>query len=355
MPNIKSANSCAYDLVALGEVMLRLDPGEDRISHAVRFRAWEGGGEYNVAKAIASCFALRSAVVTSVADNPVGDLLCGCMRRGGVDTRFVHRDSSPNARVGLNFTERGFGARGALGVSDRANSSASRMKPGDVDWDLLFGACGSRWFHTGGIFAALSEQTAALTVQAVRKAKEYGTVVSYDLNYRPSLWQNRGGKEAAAALNRSVLPYVDVLFGNETDFYDALGIGERNEQAQSERFQKCAEQVCGVFPNLSVLASSLRFVHSASENDWSGAAYAHGQFYVGQTMHALQILDRIGGGDGFSSGMIYGMLCGESVERSLALGIAHGALVMSTPGDTSMAAISEVKRLADGGSARIIR
>lgn len=346
---------CAYDLVALGEVMLRLDPGEDRISHAVQFRAWEGGGEYNVAKAISACFALRSAMITSLADNPVGDLVCGRMRQGGVDTRFVRRDSSPGSRVGLNFTERGFGSRGALGVSDRADSSASRMKTGDVDWDLVFGEYGSRWFHTGGIFAALSEDTAALTLQAVQKAKQYGVVVSYDLNYRPSLWQDRGGREAAASLNRSVLPYVDVLFGNETDFYDALGIGECNEQAQSHRFRNCAEQICGLFPNLSVLASSLRFVRSACENDWSAAAYADGQLYTDQGMQGLKILDRVGGGDSFASGMIYGMLSGESMEQSLALGIAHGALTMSTPGDTSMTTVSEVKRLAGGGSARIIR
>lgn len=355
VPKIKDAKSCAYDLVALGEVMLRLDPGEDRISHAVQFRAWEGGGEYNVAKAISACFALRSAIVTSLADNPVGDLVCGRIRQGGVDTRFVHRDSLPGSRVGLNFTERGFGARSALGVSDRAGSCASRMKPIDVDWDAVFGEYGSRWFHTGGIFAALSEDTAALTLQAVQKAKQYGTVVSYDLNYRPSLWQDHGGREAAASLNRRILPFVDVLFGNETDFYDALGIGESNEQAQSDRFYKCAEQICALFPNVSVVASSLRLVRSACENDWSGAAYADGQLFTAQGMPGLEILDRVGGGDSFASGVIYGMLCGESVEKSLALGVAHGALAMSTPGDTSMATVSEVRRLADGGTARIIR
>lgn len=355
MPQVKDSAACQFDLVALGEVMLRLDPGEDRISHAVQFRAWEGGGEYNVAKALSACFFMRSAIVTAVADNPVGALLLSKMRQGGVDTRFVLRDSAPDARVGLNFTERGFGARGALGVSDRANSSASRMKPGDVDWDFLFGECGVRWFHTGGIFAALSDNTAALTVEAVRKAKQYGTVVSYDLNYRPSLWDAHGGQEKAVCVNRSVLPYVDVLFGNETDYHDALGVGENNEQAAAECFERAAKRVSALFPGVSVLATSLRTVHSACLNDWGGAVYADGQLYVGPKTDKLQVFDRVGAGDSFASGMIYGFLSGESIEQSLAYAVAHGALTMSTPGDTTMATASEVRRLANGGTARIIR
>lgn len=355
MQKIKQPHECRYDLVALGEVMLRLDPGDDRISHAVQFRAWEGGGEYNVAKAVSSCFLLRSAVVTCVAANPVGSLLLGRMRQGGVDTRFVSTDSSGDARVGLNFTERGFGARGALGVSDRAHSSASRMKPGDVDWDFLFGECGVRWFHTGGIFAALSDDTAALTVEAVQKAKQYGTVVSYDLNYRPSLWDTHGGHEKAICVNGSVLPYVDVLFGNETDYHQALGVGEYNEQATVECFENTAAQVHALFSDISILATSLRAVRSASENDWGGAVYADGKLYVGQTMERLEVLDRVGAGDSFASGLIYGLLNGECIEQSLAYAIAHGALTMSTQGDTTMATADEVKRLANGCSARIIR
>ena len=334
-----------YDLLSLGEVMLRLDPGDDRIRTAVQFRAWEGGGEYNVAKALSACFGMRTGIVTAIGADEVGALLLNRMRQGGVDTQYVMQ--CRGLRNGLNFTEKGFGVRGALGVSDRRFSAASQMQVGDVDWDRIFSQ-GVRILHTGGIFAALSASSAAFLQDAVRCAKKHNVAVSYDLNYRASLWNVNGGMKNAHAVNRSILPYVDILFGNETDYADALGIKQAS-------FAECAQAVREMFPNVQVLATSLRTVHSASRNDWSGQMYADGKLLCGKTMKDIEIFDRVGGGDSFASGVLYGMLSGMEPKTALEYGIAHGALVMTTPGDTSMATLPEVEALMHGQSPRIIR
>jgi 2-dehydro-3-deoxygluconokinase len=353
-----------WDLVALGEVMLRLDPGEGRISTARSFRAWEGGGEYNVARALRRCFGLRTTIVTALADNPVGRLIEDLMLQGGVDTshlRWVPYDGVGRAvRNGLNFTERGFGPRAALGCSDRGHSAASQMSPGEVDWEAVFGSEGSRWFHTGGIFAALSGSTAALAEEAMATARRAGTVVSYDLNFRPSLWQAAGGTARAVAVNRRLVALADVVFGNEEDFTAALGFevagtGPSYSSLGTEAYGAMMGEVAAEFPGLKLIAASLREVRSASRNRWGGACWAGGEVLSTAMAEDIEVLDRVGGGDGFASGLIYGVLTGLPLAEALAYGVAHGALAMTTPGDTSMATLEEVRRLAAGGSARVVR
>jgi 2-dehydro-3-deoxygluconokinase len=332
---IKPADRCRYDAVALGEVMLRLDPGEGRIRTARSFRVWEGGGEYNVARGLRRCFGLRTAILSSFVDNEVGRLAEDLILQGGVDVsmlRWVSHDGiGRSVRNGLNFTERGFGMRGALGVSDRAHSAASQIMPSDFDWDHLFGTFGARWFHTGGIFAALGAGTADTVTTAVKAARRHGTIVSYDLNYRPSLWQDRGGADAAMKLNATILPLVDVLMGVDGD-QEAMG-----------RF-------AADFPNLRLIATTRRKVTSATLNDWSAFCLTDGTLHESNRYPSLEILDRVGGGDAFASGLIYGILEGADPRQALNLGAAHGALAMTTPGDNSMATLSEVRKLAEGGS-----
>lgn len=355
MLRIKPKQQNQTDLLALGEVMLRLDPGDTRIRFADSFRVWEGGGEYNVAKALSSCFGLRTGIVTALADNPVGQLICGRMRQGGVDTSHVQwfKDDG-ECRNGLNFTERGYGIRAAVGVSDRRNSAASKMKPGSVDWDAVLPSV--RWLHTGGIFAAISENASQLQIEAMQAAKRHGVTVSYDLNYRPSLWDRRGGRSAAQQVNRSALEYVDVLFGNETDYYDALGVGEAPEGiCDAQSFLAQTEELRKIFPNISLFCTSLRKVQSAGYNDWSGVIVHDGTLFTGKQMDGLEVYDRVGGGDGFASGIIYGLLQEMPYEQCLSLGIAHGALLVTTPGDTSMATLADVISATRGTSPRIIR
>lgn len=355
MLQIKKAHPGQTDLLALGEVMLRLDPGDTRIRFADSFRVWEGGGEYNVAKALSSCFGLRTGIVTALTDNPVGQLICGKMRQGGVDTSLVQWfPENGQTRNGLNFTERGFGIRSAVGVSDRGHSAAAAMQPGSVDWDDILPHV--RWLHTGGIFAAISESACALQLQAMQKAKQHGVMVSYDLNYRPSLWNNRGGRQAAQQVNRAALQYTDVLFGNETDYYDALGIGEDpGGISDPDTFFAQTQSLRALFPVISLYCSSLRKVQSAGYNDWSGMIVQDGKMFCGKQMRSLEVYDRVGGGDGFASGILYGLLQGLPTEECLSLGVAHGALLVTTPGDTSMATLSDVRKVVSGASARIIR
>jgi 2-dehydro-3-deoxygluconokinase len=361
---VRPADQVRWDLVALGEVMLRLDPGEDRIHTARQFRAWEGGGEYNVARALRRCFGLRTSVVTAFADNPIGRLIEDLMLTGGVD--LSHLTWAPfdgvgrAARNGLNFTERGFGVRGAVGVSDRGHTAVSQLRPGDVDWDAIFGAEGARWFHTGGIFAALSPSTADVAAEAMEAARRHGTVVSYDLNYRPSLWQGIGGQERAQAVNRSLAPLVDVMLGNEEDFGAALGFAAPGADPSLTAldpagYGKMMAQVVAAYPNLGVVATSLRVARTATRNDWGGACFADGQLSVATPRADLEILDRVGGGDSFASGLIYGILSGLPLRTALEYGVAHGALAMTTPGDTSMATLAEVEALVRGGLPRVIR
>ena len=358
IPELRPADECRHDLVAVGEVMLRFDPGDGRIATTRTFAVSEGGGEYNVARGLRRCFGMRTAIVTAFADNPVGPLLEDLILQGGVDQSYVawlpYDGIGRGVRNGLNFVERGFGVRAALGCSDRGNSAAAAMRPGDVDWDTIFGRDGARWFHCGGIFAALGDGTAPLAREAMRAARRHGTVVSFDLNFRPSLWKARGGPEAAAEVNRGLVSEVDVLFGNEEDFSTALGYG-RFEDLDTEVYADLHRRLFEDFPNLSVVATSLREAHTATINDWSGVCSTRDSFVVGPELRALEIFDRVGGGDSFASGLIYGLLSGFDAEKALAYAVAHGALAMTTPGDTSMSTLDEVERVVAGGAVRVVR
>jgi 2-dehydro-3-deoxygluconokinase len=361
---LRERADCRYDLVALGEVMLRLDPGEGRIRTARTFQAWEGGGEYNVARGLRRCFGLRTAVVTAFADNDVGRLIEDMILTGGVDTSFVrwvpYDGIGRRVRNGLNFTERGFGIRGAVGVSDRGNSAASQLAAEDVDWDHLFGTLGVRWFHTGGIYAGLSETTPTVIEAAMAAARRHGTVISYDLNYRPSLWKAVGGQDRAREVNRALARYVDVMLGNEEDFTACLGFAvtgtdENLTSLDPANFRRMISDVVAEYPNLAVIATTLRAVHSATVNDWGAVAWSEGTFVEATRRPRLEILDRVGGGDSFASGLIYGLLEKGDLATAVEYGAAHGALAMTTPGDTSMASLAEVERLVRGGGARVQR
>ena len=359
---LRPADDCRFDAVALGEVMLRLDPGDGRIATARTFRAWEGGGEYNVARGLHKCFGLRTAVVTALVDNEVGRLVEDLICQGGVDRsylRWVPFDGLGRAtRNGLNFTERGFGVRGAVGVSDRGHTAAAAMEPGDVDWDRLFGRDGVRWLHTGGIFAALGPHTPEVVEAAVRAARRHGTAVSFDLNYRPSLWQQFGGTARAQEICRRLVGHVDVLLGNEEDFTAALGYTAPSPDAADtdvDGFRSMIGRVVADHPQLAVIATTLRRVRSAGRNDWGAVAWSGGDFHRAVQRPDLEIYDRVGGGDSFASGLVYGLLQGMPLERAIEYGSAHGALAMTTPGDTSMATLAEVERLVAGRNARVRR
>ncbi len=362
---LRPAAECRFDAVSLGEVMLRLDPGEGRIRTARSFRVWEGGGEYNVARGLRRAFGRRTAVVTALADNEVGRLVEDLVLTGGVDTslvRWVPYDGiGRDVRNGLNFTERGFGVRGAVGVSDRGRTAASQLAPGDVDWDHLFGTLGVRWLHTGGIFAALSGTTAELVVEAVAAARRHGTVVSYDLNYRPSLWRAVGGRARAQEVNTRIAEHVDVMIGNEEDFTACLGlevegVDEQLSHLEVDAFARMIERAAAAYPNFQVVATTLRTVHSASCNDWGAIAWSRATGVVEATYRErLEILDRVGGGDSFASGLVHGLLDGQDLRTAVEYGAAHGALAMTTPGDTSMVTEADVLRLARGGGARVDR
>jgi 2-dehydro-3-deoxygluconokinase len=360
---IRPKDECRWDLVALGEVMLRLDPGDRRVATARNFDVYEGGGEYNVARGLKRCFGMDTAVVTAFADNPVGRLIQDLIYQGGVDqslVRWVPYDGvGRTVRNGLNFTERGFGVRAALGCSDRGLTAASQVKPGDIDWEKVFGKSGARWFHTGGIFCALSETTPEVTIEAMQAAKKHGVIISYDLNYRASLWKSIGGKQRAQAVNRRIAEYVDVMIGNEEDFsaalgFDVPGVDENISDFEVASFQAMIRNVVREFP-FSVVATTLRKAKTASRNDWGAICYAGGEFHEATHRADLEIFDRVGGGDSFASGLIYGFLTGQTAQWAVDCGAAHGALAMTTPGDTSMATADEVLRVMKGGGARIAR
>jgi 2-dehydro-3-deoxygluconokinase len=364
MITVREAGDCRFDLVSLGEVMLRLDPGEGRVRTARTFRAWEGGGEYNVARGLRRCFGMRTGLVSAFVDNEVGRLLEDLILAGGVDTslvRWVPDDGvGRTVRNGLNFTERGFGVRGAVGVSDRGNTAAGQLRPDDVDWDHLFGEQGVRWLHTGGIYAALSDSTADTIEAAMAAARRHGTIISYDLNYRPSLWKSIGGIQRAQEVNRRLARYVDVMIGNEEDFTASLGFAVPGtdsslSELETANFQAMIEQVVKDYTNFSVVATTLRTVRTATVNDWGAIAWADGTFVSATHRPGLEILDRVGGGDSFASGLIYGLLNGHDMQTSIEYGAAHGALAMTTPGDTSMATRKEVEALMRGAGARVQR
>ena len=361
---IKPHDTCTFDEISLGEIMLRLDPGEGRIRTARHFAAWEGGGEYNVARGLRKCFGLKTAVVTAFVDNEVGHLIEDFIMQGGVATDFIRWRADDGigrtVRNGLNFTERGFGIRGAVGVPDRGNTAASQLKPGDIDWDHIFGKVGARWFHTGGIFAALSETTAAVTIEAVKAAKRHGTIVSYDLNYRPSLWKSIGGQAKAREVNREVAKYVDVMIGNEEDFtaslgFEVEGVDHAISTIETDAFRKMIEKAVQEYPNFKVAATTLRRVITATRNDWSAICWHDGKFYDSRQYPELEILDRVGGGDSFASGLAFGFLEFNCPQKAVDYGAAHGALASTTPGDTSMATRAEVEKQIKGGGARVVR
>ena len=367
--NLRPAEECTFDAVSLGEVMLRLDPGEGRIRTARSFRAWEGGGEYNVIRGLHKCFGMRTAVITSFADNEVGLLMKDFIEQGGVDTSLICWKKTDGigrlCRNGLNFTERGFGIRGAKGCSDRANTAISQATPEDFDFDYIFknksdGGLGVRWLHTGGIYAALSEQACETVIAACKAAKKYGTIVSYDLNYRPSMWEAIGGLAKAQEVNKEVAKYVDVMIGNEEDFTACLGFeiegnDENLKTLNLDGYKKMINEAAATYPNFKAVATTLRQVKTATVNDWSAICWADGEIYKAAQYDGLEIMDRVGGGDSFASGLVYGLMTFEDAEKAVNYGAAHGALAMTTPGDTTMASLKEVEGIVGGAGARVQR
>ena len=361
--NIRPKEKCRWDMISLGEVMLRLDPGEKRIWTTRSFDVYEGGGEYNVARGLKRCFGLDTAVVTAIADNPIGKLLQDLIYQGGVDqslVRWVPYDGVGRAtRNGLNFTERGFGVRAALGCSDRGHTAISQLKPGEIDWENIFGSLGVRWFHTGGIYCALSPSAPEVAMEAMQSARKHGAIVSYDLNYRDSLWKSFGGKERAREVNRKLAAFVDVMLGNEEDFSAALGYeipggDEHYTSINTDGFKKMIANVVKDFP-LKVVATTLRTATTATSNDWGAICYCDGKFFQAMHRENLEILDRVGGGDSFASGLVYGFLAGKDPQWAVECGAAHGALAMTTPGDTTMVTLDEVQRVMKRTGARIER
>ena len=360
----KSKDNCRWDIVSLGEVMLRLDPGDGRVHTTRSFQVWEGGGEYNVARGLKRCFGLEATVVTAFADNAVGRLVQDLIYQGGVDqshVKWIKFDGvGRTVRNGLNFTERGFGVRAAAGCSDRGHTAVSQLKAGEIDWERIFKTEGARWFHTGGIFCALSETTPAVAREAMEAARKHGAIVSYDLNYRDSLWRSIGGRERAVAVNRELAPLVDVMIGNEEDFTAALGfevegVDEQHSKLDVSNFRKMIKKAVGEFSNFKVVATTLRNAKTATVNDWGAICYAGGEFYEAPVRENLEIFDRVGGGDSFASGLIYGLLTGRGPQWAVECGAAHGALAMTTPGDTTMATLAEVERVMKRGTARVDR
>ncbi|MFV2010781.1 MULTISPECIES: sugar kinase [unclassified Micromonospora] len=373
---IRPAAECHFDLLSLGEVMLRLDPGAGRVRTARTFAVSEGGGEYNVARGLRRAFGLRTAVVTALADNEIGRLIEDLVRQGGVDTsliRWVPYDGvGRTVRNGLNFTERGEGVRAAVGTSDRGHTAVSQLGSDQIDWDHLFGTLGVRWLHTGGVYAGLSDAAAETASTAAAAARRHGTVVSYDLNYRSSLWRDIGGPDRARLVNQRIARTVDVLIGNDEHFRTVLGAGRSDSgvdhfegrwEAPGERVrpdlgdaQTSLEQVARSYPNLSIVAATLRTVRSASVNDWGAVAWSADLGPVAARYRpGLELLDRVGGGDGFAAGLIYGLLRLGDLRIGVEFGAAYGALAMTTPGDASMAALAEVEALAAEFNARALR
>ena len=361
---LKPEGTYKYDAVSLGEVMLRLDPGEGRIRTARSFRAWEGGGEYNVIRGLHKCFGLKTAVITAFADNEVGKLMKDFIEQGGVGTDLIYWKKTDGigriCRNGINFTERGYGIRGAQGCSDRANTAISQASPEDLDFEYIFGTLGARWLHTGGIYAALSEQACETVIAACKTAKKYGAIVSYDLNYRPSMWSAIGGLAKAQEVNKEVAKYVDVMIGNEEDFTACLGFkiegnDENLKELNIEGYKKMIGEAASTYPNFKVVATTLRTVKTATVNDWKALCWADGEIYMSKEYNGLEIMDRVGGGDSFASGLVYGLMTTGDPEKAVNYGAAHGALAMTTPGDTSMASVDEVEGIMGGAGARVKR
>ncbi len=357
---IRPIETCAWDLLSLGEVMLRFDPGEERISTTRNFRVWEGGGEYNVARGLRRCFGLRTSIVTAIVDNPLGRLLEGMMLEGGVDLSHVlwseYDGIGASTRNGIYFLERGFGIRPAKGMMDRGNTAISQLQPGTVDWDSIFGNEGVRWFHTGGIMCALSESATEVVFEAVSAARRHGVVVSYDCNYRPSLWQRRGGRQGAAQVNRRIAPFADVLLGHDGDLAREIGASSHSLPWHDEKsYSVMVDNICQEFPDIKLIATTTRRARVANRNDWGALAWSAGEVYRSASFDDLEIFDRVGGGDAFASGLFYGVIDGRGMQWALDCGVAHGALAMTTPGDNSMFTLSEVVQAMNRNGAAVQR
>jgi 2-dehydro-3-deoxygluconokinase len=357
---IKSAESCQFDLVALGECMIRLSPaGHGRIEFAPQLEVWVGGGEYNVAYALAR-LDLRTGWVGGLNASPMGRIIANHARAVGMDISHAVTRKYDGVgkvdRIGLNFTEVGHSKRAAVTLYDRGHSATAGIRPGEVNWKKLFAEQGVRWLHTGGIFAALSDSTRQVAAEAVKAAHDAGTIVSYDLNFRSKLWSSA----EAIATTKPLVPYIDCLIGNEEDFqkvlgYDVEGVDVEKGSLDTSAFKAMVNRVVKDYPNVKVVGTTLRGVKTALVNDWSAIMWHEGRFYDGPSYPNFEIEDRVGGGDGFASGFTYGFLTGKSPQECVNLGVAHGALLMSTRGDTSQISLEELMHIAGGGSARIKR
>ena len=349
----------ALDFLSLGALVHRLDPGIIPFRKATECQIHVSGGEFNVAANLSDCFGLATGVATAMVDYPIGQLIAERVRAMGVkpfDKHFKH-DGVHGPNMATVYSDRGHGVRGPVVFYNRSNEAAQRLKPGDFDWASIFGQ-GVRWFHSGGIFAALSETTADVIVEAMKAAKEAGATTSFDLNYREKLWNIVGGHERGVAQIKRIVDYVDVLVGNEEDLQLGLGIPGPEVAAKSKldpsAFFGMIGNVKAKFPNIKVVATTLREVHSTNRHSWGAVAWVDGSTYISPTAE-LDVYCRIGGGDGFASGFIYGLLTSEEPEQALKLGWAHGALLTTFPGDTTMATVDQVRAFAKGGSARVQR
>jgi 2-dehydro-3-deoxygluconokinase len=353
------SNSGALDFVSLGALIHRLDPGIVPFRKATECRIHVSGGEFNVAANLADCFRMRTGIVSAMVDYPIGELVAERVKAMGVKPFYksFEHDGMSGPNIATVYSDRGYGVRPPVVFYNRANEAAARLKPGDFDWNAIF-AGGVRWFHSGGIFAALSPTTAELIIEGMQAAKAAGAVVSFDLNFREKLWKNSGGQDRARSVVQRIVENVDVLVGNEEDLQKGLGVSGPEISSESKldpsAFFGMIDQVIQQHPRIKIVATTLREVHSTNWHDWSAVAWVEGQNYVAPTCQ-LQIYDRVGGGDGFASGLFYGLMAGEAPEQALRLGWAHGALLTTFPGDTTMATLEQVRALAKGGSARIQR
>ncbi len=347
---IKPKTGCRWDLAALGEILLRFDAGDECIHNARAFRVWDGGGEYNVARGLSKVFRRKTAIITALADNALGRLAEDLANQGGVDaSNIIWREENNQTRNGIYFIERGFGLRSPTSCFDRANTAVSQLKTGEIDWEKIFGSeNGSRWFHTGGIFSGLSPKMPKVAAEAMKFAKESGAIVSYDLNYRDSLWKTRGGRAEANQINKELLPFADVVFG-------VLDFEAKFAEFNIEKFQRAAKKMQTEFPNLKIIATTLREIKSASLHNLSAACLAGGEVFKARDYENVQVFDRVGSGDAFAAGFIFGLLSDKGANNALECGAAHACLAMTTPGDNSMAQLAEIEKLMQGEGSNVIR